>query len=161
MMNAKTFLEKRYSEDVEVEDAVHTALLTLKESFEGEMTGDNVEVCCPPSHACMHCPSALCSVCMCCLVSFITGCGFALRHNDAQECLQSPPWTESGSAAAAAEPHLPSSKYLSHLSVAGYRLLDMHAMCIGLDLTWGFFITLSSAGSNHWFGPQVSGADAV
>ena len=44
MLNAKTFLEKRYAEDVEVEDAVHTALLTLKESFEGEMTGDNVEV---------------------------------------------------------------------------------------------------------------------
>jgi 20S proteasome subunit alpha 2 len=45
MVNAKTFLEKRYSEDVEVEDAVHTALLTLKESFEGEMTGHNIEVC--------------------------------------------------------------------------------------------------------------------
>jgi hypothetical protein len=44
MVNAKTFLEKRYSEDVEVEDAVHTALLTLKESFEGEMTGYNIEV---------------------------------------------------------------------------------------------------------------------
>jgi 20S proteasome subunit alpha 2 len=44
MVNAKTFLEKRYAEDVEVEDAVHTALLTLKESFEGEMTGSNVEV---------------------------------------------------------------------------------------------------------------------
>ena len=46
MMNAKTFLEKRYAEDVEVEDAVHTALLTLKESFEGEMTGSNIEVRC-------------------------------------------------------------------------------------------------------------------
>jgi 20S proteasome subunit alpha 2 len=43
MANAKTFLEKRYADDVEVEDAVHTALLTLKESFEGEMTGDNIE----------------------------------------------------------------------------------------------------------------------
>lgn len=52
MMNAKTFLEKRYSEDVEVEDAVHTALLTLKESFEGEMTGDNVEVCAPLPQLC-------------------------------------------------------------------------------------------------------------
>jgi 20S proteasome subunit alpha 2 len=49
MVNAKTFLEKRYSEDVEVEDAVHTALLTLKESFEGEMTGHNIEVCSWPS----------------------------------------------------------------------------------------------------------------
>lgn len=36
MVNAKTFLEKRYSEDMELEDAIHTALLTLKEGFEGE-----------------------------------------------------------------------------------------------------------------------------
>lgn len=35
-VNAKTFLEKRYSEDMELEDAIHTALLTLKEGFEGE-----------------------------------------------------------------------------------------------------------------------------
>ena len=35
MVNAKTFLEKRYSEDMELEDAIHTALLTLKEGFEG------------------------------------------------------------------------------------------------------------------------------
>lgn len=34
-VNARTFLEKRYSEDMELEDAVHTALLTLKEGFEG------------------------------------------------------------------------------------------------------------------------------
>ena len=44
MVNAKTFLEKRYTEDLELEDAIHTALLTLKESFEGELTGDNIEV---------------------------------------------------------------------------------------------------------------------
>ena len=30
MSNAKTFLEKRYSEDMELEDAIHTAILTLK-----------------------------------------------------------------------------------------------------------------------------------
>jgi 20S proteasome subunit alpha 2 len=42
--NAKTFLEKRYSEEMELEDAVHTALLTLREGFEGEMTKDNIEV---------------------------------------------------------------------------------------------------------------------
>merc|ERR1712130_1082911 len=30
MNNAKTFLEKRYNEELELEDAVHTALLTLK-----------------------------------------------------------------------------------------------------------------------------------
>ena len=30
MVNAKTFLEKRYSDDLELEDAIHTAILTLK-----------------------------------------------------------------------------------------------------------------------------------
>ena len=30
MVNAKTFLEKRYNEDIEIEDAIHTAILTLK-----------------------------------------------------------------------------------------------------------------------------------
>eukprot|EP00951_Prasinocladus_malaysianus_P049437 scaffold669866_cov43-Prasinocladus_malaysianus.AAC.1 len=44
MVNAKTFLEKRYSEDMELEDAVHTALLTLKEGFEGQISGENIEV---------------------------------------------------------------------------------------------------------------------
>eukprot|EP00884_Botryococcus_braunii_P011518 jgi/Botrbrau1/20367/Bobra.0006s0032.1 len=44
MTNAKTFLEKRYSEDMELEDAVHTALLTLKEGFEGQISGSNIEV---------------------------------------------------------------------------------------------------------------------
>ena len=43
-INGKTFLEKRYSEKVELEDAVHTAILTLKESFEGQMTEDNIEI---------------------------------------------------------------------------------------------------------------------
>ena len=48
MVNAKTFLEKRYADDLELEDAIDTALLTLKESFEGEMSGANIEVrlCC-------------------------------------------------------------------------------------------------------------------
>ncbi|CAD7696098.1 unnamed protein product [Ostreobium quekettii] len=44
MVNAKTFLEKRYSEEMELEDAVHTALLTLKEGFEGQITCHNIEV---------------------------------------------------------------------------------------------------------------------
>ena len=44
MVNAKAFLEKRYNEEMELEDAIHTALLTLKEGFEGEMSGENVEV---------------------------------------------------------------------------------------------------------------------
>ncbi|XP_013790362.1 proteasome subunit alpha type-2 [Limulus polyphemus] len=43
-VNGKTFLEKRYSEDLELEDAVHTAILTLKEGFEGQMTADNIEI---------------------------------------------------------------------------------------------------------------------
>ena len=42
--NAKTFLEKRYEETIELEDAIHTALLTLREGFEGEMTSSNIEV---------------------------------------------------------------------------------------------------------------------
>lgn len=42
--NAKTFLEKRYSEDLELEDAIHTALLTMREGFEGEMNKDNIEL---------------------------------------------------------------------------------------------------------------------
>ncbi|KAM7290008.1 proteasome subunit alpha type-2 [Ixodes scapularis] len=43
-VNGKTFLEKRYSEELELEDAVHTAILTLKEGFEGQMTADNIEI---------------------------------------------------------------------------------------------------------------------
>ncbi|RVW65179.1 Proteasome subunit alpha type-2 [Vitis vinifera] len=31
--NAKTFLEKRYTDDMELDDAVHTAILTLKEGY--------------------------------------------------------------------------------------------------------------------------------
>jgi len=44
MVNAKTFLEKRYSSEVELEDAIHTAILTLKESFDGQITEHNIEV---------------------------------------------------------------------------------------------------------------------
>ncbi len=44
MTNAKTFLEKRYNEEVALEDAIHTALLTLKEGFEGQVSGANIEV---------------------------------------------------------------------------------------------------------------------
>jgi len=43
-INGKTFLEKRYSEKLELEDAIHTAILTLKESFEGQMTEENIEL---------------------------------------------------------------------------------------------------------------------
>lgn len=44
MVNAKTFLEKRYNEELELEDAVHTAILTLKEGFGGQMTENNIEI---------------------------------------------------------------------------------------------------------------------
>lgn len=50
--SAKTFLEKRYTENLELEDAVHIALLTLKETIEGEMNGETVEIGIvgPPAH---------------------------------------------------------------------------------------------------------------
>ena len=43
-------MEKRYKEEMELEDvfkfikAIHTALLTLKEGFEGQMNHKNIEV---------------------------------------------------------------------------------------------------------------------
>lgn len=43
-INGKTFLEKRYTEDLELDDAVHIAILTLKEGFEGQMNESNIEV---------------------------------------------------------------------------------------------------------------------
>ncbi|KAL2917150.1 Proteasome subunit alpha type-2 [Polyrhizophydium stewartii] len=44
MINAKTFLEKRYSSTMEIEDAVHTAILTLKEGIEGQISETNIEI---------------------------------------------------------------------------------------------------------------------
>ncbi|EGG14601.1 hypothetical protein DFA_10859 [Cavenderia fasciculata] len=44
MPNSKTFLEKRYNDDLELEDAVQTALITLKEGFETQMTESNMEL---------------------------------------------------------------------------------------------------------------------
>merc|ERR1712151_173446 len=43
-VNAKAFLEKRYSDDINVDDAIHTAILTLKEGFEGAITAENMEI---------------------------------------------------------------------------------------------------------------------
>merc|ERR1712216_277120 len=43
-LNANTFLEKRYNDGLEVEEAVHTAILTLKEGFEGAIDENNIEV---------------------------------------------------------------------------------------------------------------------
>lgn len=34
----------RYSDDLSLEDAIHTALLTLKEGFEGQMTEKTIEI---------------------------------------------------------------------------------------------------------------------
>mmetsp|Transcript_10550 Transcript_10550/g.15225 ORF Transcript_10550/g.15225 Transcript_10550/m.15225 type:complete len:234 (+) Transcript_10550:53-754(+) len=42
--NSKTFLEKRYNPEMELEDAIHTAILTLKEGFEGSIDETNVEI---------------------------------------------------------------------------------------------------------------------
>jgi len=38
------FVKNSYSEDLELEDAIQTAILTLKEGFEGQMTQDNIEI---------------------------------------------------------------------------------------------------------------------
>ncbi|VDN03992.1 unnamed protein product [Thelazia callipaeda] len=43
-VNAKTFLEKRFNDSLELDDGIHTALLTLRESFDLGMTEDNVEI---------------------------------------------------------------------------------------------------------------------
>eukprot|EP00800_Vazella_pourtalesii_P010820 TRINITY_DN26322_c0_g1_i1.p1 TRINITY_DN26322_c0_g1~~TRINITY_DN26322_c0_g1_i1.p1 ORF type:complete len:247 (+),score=59.98 TRINITY_DN26322_c0_g1_i1:42-743(+) len=43
-INGKTFLEKRYNDELELEDAIHNAILTLKESFDGKMTEYNIEI---------------------------------------------------------------------------------------------------------------------
>lgn len=44
MINANTFLEKRYTNEMELEDAIHTAILTLKEGFDGQLTESNIEI---------------------------------------------------------------------------------------------------------------------
>ena len=44
--NAKSTLEKRYLPEAEIEDAVNTALITLKDGMDGKMTPMNTEVGC-------------------------------------------------------------------------------------------------------------------
>lgn len=39
--NAKTFLEKRYNPDRSIQDAIHDALLTLKEGYQGKQDSRN------------------------------------------------------------------------------------------------------------------------
>lgn len=41
---AKTFLEKRWNDELELEDAIHIVLLSLKESVEGDFNGDTIEL---------------------------------------------------------------------------------------------------------------------
>jgi len=40
----KTTTDPRYNDDLSLEDAIHTALLTLKEGFEGQMTEHTIEI---------------------------------------------------------------------------------------------------------------------
>lgn len=35
---------RRYDPDMELEDAIHTAILTMKEGYDGEITPDNIEL---------------------------------------------------------------------------------------------------------------------
>lgn len=37
-------MKHRYNDDISLEDAIHTALLTLKEGFEGQMTEKTIEI---------------------------------------------------------------------------------------------------------------------
>ena len=41
---AKVFLEKRYKDDFDRDEAIHTALLGLKDGFEGTMSNRNIEI---------------------------------------------------------------------------------------------------------------------
>jgi len=43
-LNANTFLEKRFNDEMEIEDAVHTAILTLKEGFDVAIDEHNIEI---------------------------------------------------------------------------------------------------------------------
>jgi len=44
MVAAKSFLEKRYQDDISLDDAVHRAIRILKEGFQGEMDENNIEI---------------------------------------------------------------------------------------------------------------------
>jgi 20S proteasome subunit alpha 2 len=41
---ARNYLEKTYQEDIDIEDAIHSAIKCLKDSFEGELTERNIEI---------------------------------------------------------------------------------------------------------------------
>lgn len=42
--SAKVFLEKRYDENMAIEDVIHNVLLTMKDNFEGQMSEHNIEI---------------------------------------------------------------------------------------------------------------------
>ncbi|KAA6347470.1 MAG: putative 20S proteasome alpha subunit B [Streblomastix strix] len=42
--NTKSFLEKRFQADMELDDAIHTAILTIKEGYDGVLTEHGVDV---------------------------------------------------------------------------------------------------------------------
>jgi len=44
MVAAKSFLEKRYNDDITLDDATHRAIRILKEGFQGEMDETNLEI---------------------------------------------------------------------------------------------------------------------
>ncbi|KAH6568644.1 hypothetical protein BASA50_000395 [Batrachochytrium salamandrivorans] len=44
MVNARSFLEKRYSPTMEIEDAIHTVILALKEGIEGQISESSIEI---------------------------------------------------------------------------------------------------------------------
>lgn len=44
MINAKTFLEKRYVDNIELEDAIYTAILTLKEGYDSQINENSIEI---------------------------------------------------------------------------------------------------------------------
>jgi 20S proteasome subunit alpha 2 len=47
-VNAESFLEKRFAEDVELEDAIHIAILTLKEGFKEAIMAEAATPMAPP-----------------------------------------------------------------------------------------------------------------
>jgi 20S proteasome subunit alpha 2 len=46
IVNAKVFGEKRRNNDIGLEDGIYTALSTLKDGFEGQMTEKTKEIFC-------------------------------------------------------------------------------------------------------------------
>lgn len=41
---ARGYLEKTYQDDIDIEDAIHSAIKCLKDSFEGQLTERNIEI---------------------------------------------------------------------------------------------------------------------